>query len=453
MAQLPPGGTAFDGGDKVLWAKVQAGTEEHTDSHADGRHSYRVQWLVRVNSATATTADVRASKRIPAEGFAYFKHEVATDPLLLGTYMRPDPLAYVDTLATCVSRDVQREDDPYYFVVTVYYEAVSDPTAEPPQFAAAQVSYTENVLLDVTGRPVMNSAFDPIDGGMPTEGAYKRLTITRNLPWASWWSTRADNYRKTLNRDTFTYPGQVDNLAAAVTEPAGAVLIDDITEERVLLARGVGTANTYFWRISVSLLVDLQVIRRPDGTFTRRLHRWVVPDAGYHAFRDAGGGKVAKRECRASANGASSPQLLNGKGEELLPSNTLVDPIPFFPYVASGGIGGLLPDFYATPMGTTLTVADAEGVLVNDSNPTVTSVVEVDDPPSGSVTVNAGGGFTYTPAGGYVGWDYFTYKPTGAPDSQKQTVHVLVGAVPVLQWFDRYRLSNWADLGVLLEGW
>lgn len=454
MAQLPPGGTAFDVGDPVLWAKIPAG-QEHSDSNRDGTRTYRQTWLVRVNAAGVTAAAVRASKRLPAEGFQLFAHVPAADPLLLGTYMRTDPLVVVDADAAVVLRDVRQTADPYYFEVTVYYEGTDDPTAETPEVSSEEVAYQEFVTYDANGKPVMNSAFDPIDGGMPTEGFYKQVTITRNLPYGSWHQKKGDGYRKTLNRADFVYADQLEG-ADPVKEVAGAVLIDSIREVRLQRTKAAGgsAALKYYWRVTATLLVDLQEVRLPDGSKVKRLHRFVVPDAGFKRFVEVAAGPPAKWSKRPFTDGAggpaSQPQLLNGQGEALMPDQ--IDDIQFTPYTRVSELGGLVTDFYACPQGSTFVVSDTNGVLANDT-PAVTSVVVVDTTLNGTLTLATGGGFSYVPLSGFFGWDKFTYKPTGAADSTKQTCFILVGVVPNLLFFDRYRFSDWSEISALLEGW
>lgn len=79
------------------------------------------------------------------------------------------------------------------------------------------------------------------------------------------------------------------------------------------------------------------------------------------------------------------------------------------------------PDKYIAAKDTTLTIAKP-GVLANDYA-LVNHRVEAslhEGPAHGTVTVNADGGFTYTPAAGYTGEDRFIYKATdldGAPGS------------------------------------
>lgn len=85
-------------------------------------------------------------------------------------------------------------------------------------------------------------------------------------------------------------------------------------------------------------------------------------------------------------------------------------------------------DSYTTLANTTLTVS-APGVLSNDTdadgNPL--TAVKVTNPAHGTLTLNANGSFTYTPAAGYVGSDSFTYKANdGTADSNVATVSIAV---------------------------
>jgi hypothetical protein len=468
VAQLPPGGTAFDGSDPVVWAKITPG-QEHNDSNRDGTRTYRHTWLVKVNGANVTAAAVRASTRLPAEGFPLYAHVPATDPTLLGTYMRADPPVVVDGDAAVVLRDVKQTADPYYFEVSVFYEGTDDPTAETPEVSSEEVAYQEFLTFDVNGKPVMNSAFDPIDGGMPSEGFFKRVTITRNLPYTAWHQKKGDKYRKTLNASDFVYSGQVgtgapDTVGAGepVKELFGTVLLDSIREVRLQRTKKTGGtyAERFYWRVTAELLVDLTRVRLSDGVSTLRRHRWVVPDAGFQSFTSEGAeaGKMRKAPITLKGQPASQPQLLDGRGRTLVPDSTQLNNLPaaFFPFSRTSANGGMCPDFYACEGGSgTFTVSDGQGVLANDTDPGITSVVVVDNPSSeaGTLTLNTGGGFAFTRVAGFRGWAFFTYKPTGADDSVKQTCHILVGVVPNLLFFDRYRFSNWSEISALLEGW
>lgn len=74
----------------------------------------------------------------------------------------------------------------------------------------------------------------------------------------------------------------------------------------------------------------------------------------------------------------------------------------------------VLPDSYATSKNQTLNVAQASGVLANDSDPdgdTLTAIL-ITDPTHGTLNLSGNGSFTYVPATGYTGSDIFTYRVT-----------------------------------------
>ena len=88
-------------------------------------------------------------------------------------------------------------------------------------------------------------------------------------------------------------------------------------------------------------------------------------------------------------------------------------------------------DAYSTAEDTALTVA-APGVLGNDSDPddNPLSAVLVSGPSHGTLTLNADGSFTYTPAANYNGSDSFTYQASdGTLTSEPATVTLTVTAV------------------------
>ncbi len=121
-------------------------------------------------------------------------------------------------------------------------------------------------------------------------------------------------------------------------------------------------------------------------------------------------------------------------------------------------------DTYTTTINTPLTVAAANGLLVNDNDPdggpvTITPF-SIPTGAGGSVTVAADGSFSYTPASGYVGPDAFIY---GAMDNDgfldPATVFITVSnAAP----FNNMRLNDYsitlsgetlnANLGTLNSG-
>ena len=85
-------------------------------------------------------------------------------------------------------------------------------------------------------------------------------------------------------------------------------------------------------------------------------------------------------------------------------------------------------DGYSATAGTAL-VRAAPGVLANDSDidgDALTAVLAT-SPSHGTLTLNANGGFTYTPAAGYSGPDSFTYQASdGVATSDTATVSITV---------------------------
>jgi len=104
-------------------------------------------------------------------------------------------------------------------------------------------------------------------------------------------------------------------------------------------------------------------------------------------------------------------------------------------YVIGGGNQPpqAVDDTYTGTEATVLTVA-APGVLGNDSDPNndpLTAVLET-PPSAGGLTLEADGGFTYTPTAGFSGTDSFTYHAhDGQLDSSSVTVTLTMNEAPV----------------------
>ena len=127
----------------------------------------------------------------------------------------------------------------------------------------------------------------------------------------------------------------------------------------------------------------------------------------------------------ADFNGDGKPDLaatkFNTDNVAVLLNSTVTNQAP----IAAGDAA------YTTAEDTVLTVA-APGVLGNDSDPdgNPLTAVLVTGPSHGSLTLNANGSFSYTPAADYHGSDSFTYRASdGTLTSNVATVTITVTAV------------------------
>ncbi len=93
----------------------------------------------------------------------------------------------------------------------------------------------------------------------------------------------------------------------------------------------------------------------------------------------------------------------------------------------TGGLPVANPDSYSVEQDTVMSVI-APGVLSNDVKPGSNIVASlVDDVTNGTLSLNADGSFTYTPANGFTGSDSFTYTVSNDTDtSQPGTVDITV---------------------------
>ncbi len=104
-------------------------------------------------------------------------------------------------------------------------------------------------------------------------------------------------------------------------------------------------------------------------------------------------------------------------------------------------------DDYEVAENSTLTVLPADGVLINDSGAvgaTLTTALVTDIPSGeGSLTLDADGGFTYTPLTDFVGSTSFTYKACdGTVCSAPATVTIVVKELPVATDDDYFTPEN-----------
>ena len=117
---------------------------------------------------------------------------------------------------------------------------------------------------------------------------------------------------------------------------------------------------------------------------------------------------------------------------------------------------------YSTLEGVSLTLP-APGLLANDTDVEgdPLTAVKTANPTHGTLTLNANGGFTYTPAAGYEGADLFTYVSNdGHADSAPATVNITVLPKPAttlsvttastaIDYGSTYRFAGILKLGAL----
>ena len=101
-------------------------------------------------------------------------------------------------------------------------------------------------------------------------------------------------------------------------------------------------------------------------------------------------------------------------------------------------------------LGHTTLTTPAPGVLGNDTVNGAT-ISNHTNPSHGSVTLNANGGFAYTPTASYAGADSFTYTLTNFGGSSTATVSFNVVAAP-LAAADNFTTSVGTTLNVSAPG-
>src|SRR5688572_4707525 len=89
-------------------------------------------------------------------------------------------------------------------------------------------------------------------------------------------------------------------------------------------------------------------------------------------------------------------------------------------------------DSFTTTQGTAITIADANGVLVNDSAAAggTLDVVNVTPVSNGLLLVSPGGGFFYLPNAGFIGNDTFTYQARESLTTLSNVATVTISVVP-----------------------
>lgn len=130
---------------------------------------------------------------------------------------------------------------------------------------------------------------------------------------------------------------------------------------------------------------------------------------------------------RATTNLSFRDRSSSTSGIDLLLDNVRVTGLPVVVNAAPVAVA----DSYSVNQNTILSVA-ADGVLANDVDPQSNVLTAVLDnlPSNGSVSLNANGSFSYTPAANHTGTDSFTYYANdGSLDSNIVTVNILINEV------------------------
>jgi hypothetical protein len=93
-------------------------------------------------------------------------------------------------------------------------------------------------------------------------------------------------------------------------------------------------------------------------------------------------------------------------------------------------------DFYSTGEDLPLVVGADLGVLANDLDPAAGGLTAevLTGPEHGTLTLNADGGFTYTPEANYHGGDSFTYKAISNGEEMIAVGPIVVGGGTIDRW-------------------
>ena len=296
--------------------------------------------------------------------------------------------------------------------VTITVNAVNDlPVAVADDYATA-----EDEALTVAAPGVLGNDTD-VEGGtltavLATGPAHGTLTLHAD---GSFGYTPAANFNGT---DSFTYTGNdgsADSSPATVTITIAAVndvplAINDAytTNEDGLLAIAAAGVLANDTDVEHTALTAVLVGGPAHGTFE-------LTADGSFTYAPA-----------ANFNGTDSftYQVTDGTAESNVATVTLtVNAVNDAPVAAV--------DSYATTEDTALTIG-APGVLANDTDVDSAALTAdlVSEPAHGTLSLNADGSFTYTPAANFSGSDSFSYRANdGGTPSTVATVTIMVSAV------------------------
>ncbi|MEW6472117.1 MAG: Ig-like domain-containing protein [Actinomycetota bacterium] len=283
------------------------------------------------------------------------------------------------------------------------------PVNDAPVATPASRSATEDTLLSgsVNAIDVDN---DPLTFTKVADPAHGALTLNAN---GTFTYTPTAGY---AGSDSFTFKvsdGKADSNSATVTLTVTAVndapTISDVSDQSTPEDTGTGAIS-----VTVGDL-DGDTLTLSGSSSNDAL----VPDANV-VIGGSGTSRTVAVTPLANASGTSTISLTVSDGNGGTATDTFVvtvTPVNDAP-VATPGSGSTAED---TPLSGELEGSDLE------SSPTF---VKLTEPAHGSVTVNADGTFTYTPAQNYNGPDGFTFKVTdGQADSAPADFSITVDAV------------------------
>jgi VCBS repeat-containing protein len=285
------------------------------------------------------------------------------------------------------------------------------PVNDAPAAAADAYTTAEDTALTIAAPGVLGNDTDadgsPFTAVKVTNPAHGTLTLNAN---GSFTYTPAANY---TGSDSFTYKandGTVDSNIVTVT-----FTVTPVNDAPVITGQQALTVNEDA-TLAIKL-TDLSVTD-VDNTYPTSFSLTVQSGANYTVA-----GTVVTPAANYNGTLTVPVKVNDGQADSNVYNLTLtVTPANDAPAAAA--------DAYTTAKDTALTIA-APGVLGNDtdadSNPL--TAVKVTNPAYGTLTLNANGSFTYTPAANYAGSDSFTYKANdGTVDSNIVTVTITVTA-------------------------
>src|SRR5207253_1506115 len=288
-------------------------------------------------------------------------------------------------------------------IVSITVTAVND----PPVAANDSYAATEDTVLTIAAPGVLANDSDvdgdPLTALIVVAPGHGAVTLNAN---GSFTYTPAANYN---GPDSFTYKANDGALNSNIATVAIAVAA--VNDPPVANAQSVTTNQDTAKAISLTAS-DAAALPRTSI---------IVAGPTHGALRDATPSLTYTPAANYNGPDSFTFKANDGTVDSSAATVSITVTAVNDPPVAAN-------DSYAATEDTVLTIA-APGVLANDSDvdgDPLTALIVV-GPGHGSVTLNANGSFTYTPAANYNGPDSFTYKANdGALNSNIATVAIAV---------------------------